>query len=110
MNTKLRELSENIAKANDLFIAKHPTIGTTIGIMDKVLRKQGMASDAVTIECLSSNIKIVFLLHDAKPNSVEVAFGNKAGDINSSSDHACELLSDMFILNLLEQSYVQKHN
>ena len=84
MRVALKSLSEIIAEANDLFYEKNNHIDTVIGIMDKVLRQQGMNADAITVDCIPLNKKIVFLLHDEKSQQVDIAFGNKAGDINST--------------------------
>jgi len=88
MKEPLKSFSEVIAKANDQFYQANITTDTVIGIMDKSLRKQGMKADAISIDCVPLDKKIVFLLHDAKPNQVDIAFGNKAGDISSSSQQA----------------------
>jgi hypothetical protein len=105
MNDKLKHLSEIVAQANDAFYARNKSIDTLMGIMDKTLRKQGMPADAITIDCLSLDKKIVFLLHDAKPATVNIAVGNKAGDINSSVDHQVEQLSITSVLALLEENF-----
>lgn len=106
MNQQLTELSEQIAQANDAFFEKHQQVGTTIGILDAVLRKQGMNADAVTIDCPSLDKKIVFLLHDDKPTMVDVAFGNKNGDINSSNVMPLEQISAANIVATMEQYFI----
>ena len=90
MKEPLKSFSEIIAQANDLFCEKNKSIDTVIGIIDQAFRKQGMNSDAISIDCIPLNKKIVFLLHDEKPKLVEIAFGNKAGDINSTSQQLIE--------------------
>lgn len=106
MKEPLKSVSEIIAKANDTFYAQHKNIDTLVGVIDQALRKQGMNADAVTIECPALDKKLVFLLHDHKPTSVDIAQGNKAGDIFSSStdnltaltiDKVTELMADYFI-------------
>jgi len=93
MKTTLKKLSETIASANDLFTELHREIDTVIGIMDKTLRQQGMQADAISIDCIPLNKKIVFLLHDANPTQVDIAFGNKAGDINETAQLTLTALS-----------------
>ncbi len=105
MNQRLKQFSEIVAKANDLFAAKYQNIDTLMGIMDKVLRKQGMEADAVTLDCISQNKKIVFLLHDVKPAQVEFALGNKDGDIFSSSDIDKDQLTTGYILKIMEENF-----
>lgn len=89
MKEPLKTLSENIAVANDQFYQQNSTVDTVIGIMDKTLRKQGMHADAISVDCIPLNKKIVFLLHDAKPDQVDIAFGNKTGEINRTKQ--CDL-------------------
>jgi hypothetical protein len=101
MRESLKKLSEIIAEANDLFYERNKTIDTVIGIMDKTLRKQGMEADAISIECIPLNKKIVFLLHDKKPKYVDIAFGNKAGDICSSSEYVLNELSVSSIVEFM---------
>ncbi|MEW6997373.1 hypothetical protein AADZ86_06695 [Colwelliaceae bacterium BS250] len=87
MKPVLNSLSEIVAQANDNFYNNHKSINIIMGIMDKNLRKQGMNADAITIDCVAKNKKIVFLLHDSKPTKVDVALGNKEGDISSSAEY-----------------------
>ena len=85
MKEPLKSVSEVIAQANDKFYEVNNNIDTLVGIIDKALRKQGMNADAVTIDCPALNKKLAFLLHDSKADSVDIAQGNKAGDIFSSA-------------------------
>jgi len=103
MNKNLKLLAETIAKANDLYFESNPMIKTTMGIMDKVLRQQGMNADAVTIECTSLDKKIVFLIHDDKPAMVNIALGNKAGSIYSSLEQELSDITVKTITQLLQQ-------
>jgi len=107
MNEKLKQVSEIIAQANDDFYERNKSIDTLMGIMDKVLRNQGMSADAITIDCPALDKKIVFLLHDAKPETVNIAFGNKAGEIESSSDHELSQLSVASVLTVLENNLLK---
>ena len=106
MTPALNELAEVIAKANDLFAQRHQNVDTVIGIMDKVLRKQGMAADAVTIDAVVLNKKIVFLLRDAEPDAVEVALGNKEGDIYSSEKHDKAALTPESIVIIMKNNFL----
>ena len=105
MKSTLKNLSEIVAQANDLFYSKHEDVDTLMGIMDKTLRKQGMNADAVTIDCIAQNKKIVFVIYDEKPNIVEVALGNKAGDIFSSSQYALNELSVSVVVGIMEMNF-----
>ena len=105
MNTTLKNVSETVAKANDLFVGKFDKIDTIMGIMDKTLRKQGMKADAITIDCIILNKKIVVVLHDEKPGLVDVALGNKAGDIHSSTEYKISDLTAELMLEIMEVNF-----
>ncbi|MEH6453306.1 MAG: hypothetical protein V7782_09750 [Psychromonas sp.] len=106
MKSKLKNISEVIAEANDVFNASNQSIDTIIGILDKALRKQGMNADAVTIDCIPLNKKIVFLLHDDKENIVDVAFGNKAGDIHSSAEYELSKVTVAAVVAFMDEAFV----
>jgi hypothetical protein len=107
MKPSLKVLSEVIAQGNDLFYEQNSTLDTVIGIMDKSLRQQGMDADAISVDCIPLNKKIVFLVHDIKPHQVDIAFGNKAGEIASTSQLK---LSDLTAIKTVElmQNYFNK--
>ena len=107
MNSTLKKLSETIAEANDVFDARYKDVDTMLGIMDQALRKQGINADAVTIDCLRLNKKIVFLLHDDKPDIVDIAFGNKEGDIQSSSEYDLNQISVEKVIRIMEDNFLQ---
>lgn len=107
MKETLSNLSEIVAKANDLFFERHKSIDTLMGIMDKTLRKQGMAADAITVDCLSIDKKIVLLLHDDKPDTVDIALGDKAGAIFSSEQQQLSEMTVERMLALMELNFIQ---
>ncbi|NQZ23612.1 MAG: hypothetical protein HRT53_16360 [Colwellia sp.] len=106
MKSKLINLSERVAKANDQFSSKFESIDTLMGIMDRTLRNKGMAADAITIDCKSQNKKIVLVIHDAKPDVVEIALGNKAGHIYSSSEYAYNEVSAAVIVDIMATNFL----
>jgi len=105
MKQKLQDLSEIVARANDLFFSKFDNIGTLMGIMDKTLRKQGIEADAITIDCIALDKKIVILLHDDKPDVVDIALGNKDGEIYSSSEYELAQISEAVIVEIMEANF-----
>ena len=107
MNNKLQNLSEIVARANDLFSSKFD-IDTLMGIMDKALRKQGMKVDAITIDCITLDKKIVILIHDDKPDTVDIALGNKEGDIYSSSEYVMNELSVSVIFGIMKNNFISQ--
>ena len=106
MKNILNNLSEVVARANDLFYSKFDNIDTLMGIMDKTLRNQGMKADAITIDCIALDKKIVILIHDEKPDFVNIALGNKEGDIYSSSEYKLTELSEAVILDIMEVNFI----
>ena len=106
MRESLKLLSERIAEANDLFYETNQSIDTVIGIMDKTLRKQGMNADAITIDCIAIDKKIVLVLHDSKPDLVDIALGDKAGDVHSSSEHVLKDVSISQIITMMEENFL----
>lgn len=105
MKEPLKSFSDVIAQANDKFYETNKSTDTVIGILDKSLRKQGMNADAISIDCVPLNKKIVFLLHDAKPDLVDIALGNKAGDISSSSQQKRSQLTVDKVLEYMENYF-----
>lgn len=103
-------MSEVVASAVDLFSIKFNNIGPIMGLIDKGLRKQGVEADAVTIDCIALDKKIVILIHDDKPDVVGIALGNKDGDVYSTSDHAIVDISEDFILETMEDYFVLSKN
>tara|TARA_R110001606_G_scaffold399310_1_gene584727 strand:+ start:52185 stop:52505 length:321 start_codon:yes stop_codon:yes gene_type:complete len=106
MNNTLKKLSEIVAEANDVFDAHHQSIDTILGIMDQALRKQGINADAITIDCIPLNKKIVFLIHDDKPKIVDIALGNKEGNIQSSSAYDLNSLSVAMVVGIMEDNFL----
>jgi len=106
MKRKLQNLSEIVARASDLFYSKFDNIDTLMGIMDKTLRNQGMKADAITIDCIALDKKIVILLHDDKPDVVNIALGNKEGELYSSSEHELVKISETIIVEIMEANFI----
>lgn len=105
MNSKLQKLSEIVARANDVFYSKFDHVETLMGIMDKNLRNQGIKADAITIDCIAIDKKIVILIHDEKPDVATIALGNKEGDIYSSSEYQLVKLSEAVIVEIMETNF-----
>ncbi|TWX47211.1 hypothetical protein [Colwellia hornerae] len=110
MKSTLQKVSEIIAKANDLFYNKFDNVDTLMGIMDKNLRNQGMKADAITIDCIAQNKKIVVLIYDEKPNTIVIALGSKEGDIYSSAEYALNELSEAIIIDIMEKNFIPQEN
>ena len=105
MNPTLRKISTIVAEANDLFDAGSRKIDTVLGVIDSALRKQGIKADAITVDCLPLDKKIVFLLHDDKPELVSIALGNKAGDIHSTNDYPVNEINVEMVQAILVENF-----
>lgn len=106
MKEPLKSLSEVIAQANDKFYIEHKNVDTLVGIIDKALRQQGINADAVTIDCPALDKKLVFVLHDNKAGSVDIAQGNKAGDIFSSTTYEKSALNIEKVIALMTDNFL----
>ena len=106
MKSELKKLSEIVARASDLFHSKFDNVDTLMGIMDKTLRNQGINADAITIDCIALDKKIVILIHDDKPDFVDIALGNKEGDIYSSSEYEITKISEAVIMGIMEVNFI----
>ena len=106
MTPILKNLSEIVACANDALYAQHQNVSTVMGIIDQSLRKQGLAADAITVDCLALDRKIVIFIRDDRPDSVDVALGNRAGDIHACVSHPTEQLTEAFMLQLMRDKFV----
>lgn len=106
MKSTLNNLSEIVARANDLFSGKFVNIDILMGIMDKALRNQGLNADAITIDCIALDKRIVMLIHDDKPDFVNIALGNKEGEIFSSSEYKLSGLSEAVIVGIMEDNFI----
>ncbi len=106
MKSALKDLSEIVAKANDLLYAKFENIDTLMGIIDQSLRKQGIKADAVTVDCVAADRKLLILVHDDKPDSITIVSGNKAGDIYSKDEYAMHEISEDFFVNIMEKNFI----
>lgn len=106
MTPKLSAFAEVVAKANDKFMDEHKLVDTLMGIIDKALRNQGVSADAITIDAVELDKKIVFLLPDATPDSVEVALGNRLGDIDKKFQFVLEELDIATVIKVFESYFL----
>lgn len=107
MHAKYKAISEMMARANDRFCEKHTSMDIVLGIIDKALRRQGMQADALSFDCVPLKKKMVFLLHDDKALTIDIALGNAQGEIFSSFQQQIELLSEQYFFDLMEEYFIQ---
>lgn len=108
MTSPLKNLSEIVARAIDSFYIKFEKLNPIMGIIDKALRKQGTNADAITIDNIAFDNKIIIFIHDDKPNTVDIVFGNKDGDIYSSTEYSIVDISEELIMKIMEDKFVKK--
>ncbi len=65
-----------------------------------------MKADAITIDCIALDTKIVILIHDDKPDGVNIALGNKDGDIYSSSEYELVKKPETIIVVIMEANFI----
>ncbi len=75
MDKNIEQLLTIAVQANDIFMQQQPTQSTLVTVMDKALRKSGSASQAVTIDSVKLNRKLMFIILDAQPEIVGVGTG-----------------------------------
>jgi len=103
MKATTKSLYEISAMANDLYIEKYPNSHTTVGLMDKVLRKKGMPADAVTIDNIDNHIRVILILLDHQPETVGIGVGSTlAEDIKVISQQPLTTLTANDVLAILE--------
>lgn len=83
MKPNTQKLYELVIEGNDLFIEVEPSISTSVGLMDKALRKKGINADAITVDAIKSKNRLIFVLLDNDTSTVGVGLGNTLkNDIN----------------------------
>lgn len=107
MTKSLKNLTEIVAKSIDAFCEKPENPTPIMGITDKTLRQQGMNADAITIDSVAQDKKIVMLIHDDKPNTIDIALGNKNGDIYSSTEYALLDISEELMMKIMNESFIK---
>ena len=80
MKATTKSLYEIAAMANDALIEKYPSKHTTVGLMDKVLRGKGILADAVTVDNIDNNIRVILLILDHQPEMVGIGVGSTLAD------------------------------
>lgn len=104
MKPTTKSLYEISAMANDALIDKFENAHTSLGLMDKVLRKKGIPADAVTIDNIDNNIRVILAILDHQPEVVGIGVGNtKIDDINFLSQQPLNSLTVNDVLIVLEE-------
>lgn len=107
MKETLKNLSDIVAKANDVLYIKYKDIDTIMGIIDKALRNQGIKADAVSVECVTADKKILILVQDDKPDFTTIVIGNKSGDIYSKTEYKLNEMTQEFFIEIMESHFIR---
>ena len=78
-NDKIYALADIAALAQTEFQRNYSHIDPVIGIM-RSMRDAGFAADALTIDCITSGKRILFILHDSAPDTLDYLFGYRDKD------------------------------
>jgi hypothetical protein len=78
-DTQLEALSEHITSAHARIQQQHEDINPVVGV-NRQMRKSGIPADAMTIDCLKTNRRILIILHDEQPDIVHYQFGMREQD------------------------------
>jgi hypothetical protein len=71
LDKNIAQLLSLIAETNDLLTAKYPDMASTVGLLEQSLQ----ASNAVTINNIKRNLKLLLITLDAHPDIVGVGTG-----------------------------------
>lgn len=98
---KLYEMANN---ANNSLVKNHQDLHTSLGLMDQALRAKGIGADAVTIDNVSSKIRVIFIIMDNNPDTVGIGVGSTLkDDISFLSEHPIAKVNVALISDILEQ-------
>lgn len=73
LNKRLEEFCEQVKEAHALIQKDYENLNPVVGINQK-MRSAGIPADILTVDCLKSNKRIIIVLNDNLPNSIEYQF------------------------------------
>lgn len=78
-SSPLEQLSDRITEAHRQTQAEHDDINPVVGV-NRQMRTSGIPADAITIDCLQTNRRILLILHDHQPELIRYQFGYRDRD------------------------------
>lgn len=107
MKNNIEQLLNIAVQANERFMQRFISLSTTVGLLDKALRKQGNNSEAITIDNAKLGKKLMFIILDEQPDIVGVGVG-KIGteDFTFLGQYNFEQVSETIMLDLLTENLV----
>ncbi|MBB3167483.1 hypothetical protein [Simiduia aestuariiviva] len=76
---QLNAISEFLSEAHARIQQNFTTINPVVGI-NQQMRASGIPADVITIDCLTSNRRILIILHDSTPDVARYQFGKRDRD------------------------------
>jgi hypothetical protein len=73
INEALKALSDIATKAHAKIQQDFANIDPIVGV-SRSMRKKGIPADAMTIDCLKTNKRIIIILHDLEPEIIHYQF------------------------------------
>ncbi|MEE4245770.1 MAG: hypothetical protein V2I33_10180 [Kangiellaceae bacterium] len=77
--TVLEKLSDMASEAHAKVQQDHANLNPIVGL-SRGMRKSGIPADAVTIDCLQTQKRIIIILHDQHPDILQYQFAFKNKD------------------------------
>ncbi len=107
MKSNIEQLLSMAVQVNELFMKRCGTLSTTVGLLDKALRKQGNNSEAVTIDSAKLGKKLMFIILDEQPNIVGVGVGEiGTDDFSFLGQYELEQVTETIMFDLLTDNMV----
>ncbi len=104
MKKNTEKLYELTVTANDTLLTRHPKLPTVVGLMDKALRAKGINAEAVTVDHVTTKMRLVLIILDGNEHVVGFGVGNTTADnIDLLSEHRITELSAEKICSMLEK-------
>lgn len=82
-SSPLEQLSDCITDAHRRIQAEREDINPVVGV-NRQMRASGIPADAITIDCLRTDRRILLILHDQQPQLVRYQFGARDRDPESA--------------------------
>ena len=79
MTQQLKQVSDALTDAHTRIQSEFQQINPVIGV-NQGMRAQGIPADAITIDCLRTNNRILLIVHDQDTEQVHYQFGKRDQD------------------------------
>lgn len=105
INKQLEKFSEIVTEAHAKIQRDFQNINPVVSISQK-MRSAGIPADALTIDCLKSKKRIIFILHDEYPSITNYQFSFKDKDPSDNYEQLeTESLDSDVIYSLMENYF-----